>query len=162
MDREEFEFILDRACLQFEPDDPEYHRITKEVYSYVNKLKKFDALRSTRHFGPLAFYLVWNNDIHILLMDTIESGNIEEAGALIRLYHLVYPETKSAESIEPIEDDVELIKRYAELDSLDRYELTGAIKKYEKLQKEKQEINIGIKKAHGLINNENGNQKPKT
>lgn len=160
MDREEFEFILDRACLQFDPDDPEYHRVTKEVYSYINKLKKFDVLRSTRHFGPLVFYLVWNKDIHTLLMDTIESGNIEEAGALIRLYHVVFPEIKSAE--ESIENDVELIKKYAELDSLDRYELTGAIKKYEILQKEKQEIDIGIKKAHGLINNENGNQEPKT
>ena len=149
MDRKEFEFVLDRACLQFELDDPNYHRVTKEVYSYINKFKKFDALRSTRHFGPLAFYLVWNDDIHSLLMDVIESGNIEEAGALIRLYHLVYPEIESAK--EPIEDDVELIKTYARLNSPNRYELTCAIQKYEKLEEEKQEIDIGIKKAHGLI-----------
>lgn len=160
MDREEYEFILDRACLQFEPDDPEYHRVTKEVYSYINKLKKFDVLRSTRHFGPLVFYLVWKNDIHTLLMDIIESKNIKEAAALIRLYHLVYPETKSAKEL--TEDDIELIRTYAILDSVDRYELTSAIEKYEKFQKEKEEIEIGIKKAHGLINNENGNYKPKT
>lgn len=160
LDRKEFEFILDRACLQFELDDPNYHRVTKEVYSYINKFKNFDALRSTRHFGPLAFYLVWNNDIHTLLMDIITSGNIEEAAALIHLYHLVYPETKSAK--EPLESDIELIKTYARLDSSNRYELTCAIKEYEKLQKEKEEIDMGIKKAHGLINNENGNQKPKT
>ena len=153
MDQGEFEFVLDRACLQFEPDDPEYHRITKEVYSYVNKLRKFDALRSTRHFGPLAFQLAWENNIDTLLLELIESENIEEAGQLVRLYHKLQPDAKSGQV--EIENDLQLVKVYVQLDSSDRHMLSGVILKYEKMYKEKQRMERGIMKAHGLIDDQN-------
>lgn len=153
LDRGEFEFILDRACLQFEPDDPEYHRVTKEVYSYVYKLNKFDALRSTRHFGPLVFQLAWENNIDKLLLELIDSENIEEAGALVRLYHALHPDVKSAQ--ETRHEDIELIKVYAELDSSERYAISNAIQRYNKMQKEKEKVEKGIMKAHGLIDDEN-------
>lgn len=157
MDQGHFEFILDRACLQFEPDDPEYHRVTKEVYSYVNKLKKFDALRSTRHFGPLAFQLAWENNIDTLLLELIESENIEEAGQLVRLYHKLHPDAKSGQ--EKIENDLHLVKLYVELDSSDRYMLSGIILKYEKMCKERERMKRGIMKAHGLIDDQNEKSK---
>ncbi|KAK9295252.1 hypothetical protein QLX08_010391 [Tetragonisca angustula] len=153
LDQGEFEFVLDRACLQFEPDDPEYHRITKEVYSYVNKLRKFDALRSTRHFGPLAFQLAWENNIDTLLLELIESENIEEAGQLVRLYHKLQPDAKSGQV--EIENDLQLVKVYVQLDSSDRHMLSGVILKYEKMYKEKQRMERGIMKAHGLIDDQN-------
>lgn len=152
LQREEFEFILDRACLQFEPDDPEYQRVTKIVYSYVNKLKKFDALRSTRHFGPLAFHLAWENDIHTLLLELINTANIEEAAALVRLYHRVYPEAKSA--AEPTHEDLETIRRYAILDSSERLAITRALDIYEKITKDKYKIEQQVRKAHGIEDNE--------
>lgn len=152
MDKGEFEFILDRACLQFEPDDPEYHRVTKEVYSYVDKLNKFDVLRSTRHFGPLVFQLAWENNIDKLLLELMDSENIEEAGALIRLYHALHPDVKSAQ--ETIHEDIELIKVYAELDSSERYAISNAIQRYTKMQTEKKKVEKGIMKAHGLIEDE--------
>ncbi|XP_033201071.2 mitochondrial ribosomal protein S22 isoform X1 [Bombus vancouverensis nearcticus] len=152
LDRGEFEFILDRACVQFEPDDPEYHRVTKEVYSYVYKLNKLDALRSTRHFGPLVFQLAWENNIDKLLLELIDTENIEEAGALVRLYHALHPDVKSAQ--ETIHEDMELIKVYAELDSPERYAISNAIQRYNKMQKEKQKMEKGIMKAHGLIDDE--------
>ncbi|XP_060829818.1 small ribosomal subunit protein mS22 [Bombus pascuorum] len=152
LDKGEFEFILDRACLQFEPDDPEYHRVTKEVYSYVDKLNKFDVLRSTRHFGPLVFQLAWENNIDKLLLELMDSENIEEAGALIRLYHALHPDVKSAQ--ETIHEDIELIKVYAELDSSERYAISNAIQRYTKMQTEKKKVEKGIMKAHGLIEDE--------
>ncbi|KOC67745.1 28S ribosomal protein S22, mitochondrial [Habropoda laboriosa] len=150
LEREEFEFILDRACIQFEPDDPEYHRITKEVYSYVNKVGKFQSLRSTRHFGPMAFHLAWEDNIHTLLIDVIKSGNIEEAGALIRLYNKIHPEAKSGK--EPIFDDAELVKLYATLDSSKQYAIMSALNTYETIQNEREEMKESILKAHGLTN----------
>lgn len=148
LDNEEFEFILNRACLQFEPDDPEYHRITKEVYSYVNKMRKFDYLRSTRHFGPLAFHLVWENDFQNLLIDVIKSKNIEEAGALIRLYHKIYPEAKSNRAEL---NDLDLVEAYIEFDSGNhRHALTSILAIYKKLQYEKEEMEEAKRKAHGL------------
>ncbi|XP_043521502.1 28S ribosomal protein S22, mitochondrial [Frieseomelitta varia] len=153
LDQGEFEFILDRACLQFEPDDPEYHRVTKEVYSYVNKLRKFDGLRSTRHFGPLVFQLAWENNIDTLLMELMESENIEEAGQLVRLYHKLHPDAKSGQG--KIRNELQLVKLYVELDSSDRHMLSGVLLKYEKMYREKQRIERGIMKAHGLIDDQN-------
>lgn len=149
LDREEYEFILDRACTQFEPDELEYDRITKEVYFCVNAGKKFDLLRSTRHFGPLAFHLAWQGNIDNLLVDVIQAGRIDEAVALIRLYHRIHPEAKSAA---PVEDEgrTALIDRYAKLDSAQRNNVEHAILMYEKLEKEKREVEEGIRKAHGL------------
>ncbi|CAK9826949.1 28S ribosomal protein S22, mitochondrial [Anthophora retusa] len=151
LDNDELEFVLDRACLQFEPDDPEYHRITKEVYSYVNKMRKFDYLRSTRHFGPLAFHLVWENNFQYLLIDVIKSKNIEEAAALIRLYHKIYPEAKSNRAEL---DNLDLVEAYIELDSgNNRYALTSVLKVYKELQYEKEKMEEAIRKAHGLSDN---------
>lgn len=157
MDQGEFEFILDRACLQFEPDDPEYHRVTKQVYSYVHKLRKFDALRSTRHFGPLVFQLAWEKNMDSLLLELIEGENIEEAGQLVRLYHKLHPDAKSGQG--EIQNDLQLVKLYVELDSLDRYMLSGIILKYEKMYKEKERMKRGIMKAHGLIDDQKENSK---
>lgn len=115
----------------------------------MNAGKKFDLLRSTRHFGPLAFHLAWQGNIDNLLVDVIEGGRIDEAVSLIRLYHRIHPEAKSAAPVED-EGSTALIHRYAELDSAQRNNVEHAVLMYEKLQKEKQEVEEGIKKAHGL------------
>lgn len=57
----DYEFILDRACCQFEPDDQNYHRVVFSTYKHVDKTQKYYVLESTRHFGPLLFYLAFNN-----------------------------------------------------------------------------------------------------
>lgn len=87
--REEFLFVLDRACMQFEPDDPKYQQVTSDTYEYVNDNGLFDKLRSTRHFGPFVFYLVWHNNIDNLLLDLLETCHIEEVNSLLRLYGIV-------------------------------------------------------------------------
>ncbi|XP_076237365.1 mitochondrial ribosomal protein S22 [Calliopsis andreniformis] len=148
LDRKEFEFILDRACIQFEPDDPEYQKITKEVYLHVDMGGYFDKLRSTRHFGPLAFYLAWENKIDNLLLDLIRSKNINEAVSLIQLYHKIHPKAKSAEKQK--EDDLSFIKCYAKLDSQQCKYIEDALAMYQKLQEEKEKMEKNIRKAHGL------------
>ncbi|CAL7942723.1 unnamed protein product [Xylocopa violacea] len=150
--REEFEFVLDRACLQFEPDDPEYHRVTREVYSRLNALKKFDTLRSTRHFGPFAFHLAWEKSMDALLVDLLKNHDTEEAAALIRLYHRIHPEAESAK--EPIRDDIDLIRAYAELDSSKRNMITNAIKVHQTLLEQKNKMKEGLMKAHGFQDEE--------
>lgn len=56
----EYEFILDRACCQFEPDDQNYHRVVFSIYKHVDQFQKYNVLESTRHLGPLLFYLAFN------------------------------------------------------------------------------------------------------
>jgi small subunit ribosomal protein S22 len=73
LDRAEYEFILDRTCLQFEPDDLQYVTISHQVYDHLDEKRSFDKLKSTRHFGPLAFYLAWNRKVDNLILDGIQN-----------------------------------------------------------------------------------------
>lgn len=85
MDQGNYEFILDRACVQFEPYESEFHAITEKVYTHINEAKKFDILRSTRHFGPMCFFLAWHRLIDDLLIDMIRRDFLQNAVELICL-----------------------------------------------------------------------------
>lgn len=89
MDRLNYEFILDRACIQFEPYEEEYHKITQQVYMHINDSKEFDLLRSTRHFGPMCFFLGWHRLIDDLLIDSIRRDYLHNGVELICLMHLL-------------------------------------------------------------------------
>lgn len=151
LDRKEYEFILDRACVQFEPNDPEYQRVTREVYERINLEKHFDVLRSTRHFGPMVFHFVWTSNIDNFLCEMIENSQIEHAVLVIRLYHKIHPTSNSAvEQCSDPDDDVEFILHYARLDSGKTGTLEKLLHSYKELQQQKQILEEGIKKAHGI------------
>lgn len=82
-----YEFILDRICLQFEPYEQDFHEYTSRVYTAINEAKDFDDLRSTRHFGPLAFFLAWHKIIDDLLMDMIKRDYLSNGVELISLMY---------------------------------------------------------------------------
>lgn len=89
LNRHEYKFFLDRACVQYEPDDPKFIFLTSKCYEHINETRKFDILRSTRHFGPLAFYLAFEQKIDYLLIDMKERGLLEDANQLIQLSHYI-------------------------------------------------------------------------
>lgn len=82
-----YEFILDRICLQFEPYEQDFHEFSSRVYTAINDAKDFDDLRSTRHFGPLAFFLAWHKIIDDLLMDMIKRDYLTNGVELISLMY---------------------------------------------------------------------------
>lgn len=82
---EEYLFLLDRLCIQFEPFEPKFHEITSKVYQHISENQKFDALRSTRYFGPMAFAFAWNKSIDDLLLDMIRRDYLKNAVELIFL-----------------------------------------------------------------------------
>lgn len=45
MDREEYEFVLDRACIQYDPDEPKYQTVTSITYQHVNTKNNYEKLR---------------------------------------------------------------------------------------------------------------------
>ena len=47
-------------------------QVTQRVYEHVAEAKRFDDLRSTRHFGVMTFYFVFYKDIDALLLDMLE------------------------------------------------------------------------------------------
>jgi len=68
-----YEFILDRACVQFDPDDAQYVSVVEATYEHVDEMKDYDFLKSTRHYGPLVFHLTRTRKMDNLLLFNIQT-----------------------------------------------------------------------------------------
>jgi len=90
-----YEYILDRACNQFEPDDPDYIRVTQRTYEHISSHHRYDDLRSTRHFGPLSMYLAFYKKVDSLIVDMIQRDLLLDAEQLVRLNYIVHPTSSS-------------------------------------------------------------------
>ncbi|KAJ7393225.1 28S ribosomal protein S22, mitochondrial [Desmophyllum pertusum] len=66
------EDILDLACVQFEPDSADYIRVHQQTYEDIFANKKFDVLRSTRHFGGLVYCLTKQQRIVEIMDDLMD------------------------------------------------------------------------------------------
>jgi len=87
LQRKDYQLVLNRALLQFEPDDPRYTAVTSKVYDYINEKQDFDSLRSTRHFGPLCLYLAYNNKADDLIIEMLSKSLLEDAAKLVKIYY---------------------------------------------------------------------------
>nr|AKL90128.1 mitochondrial ribosomal protein s22 [Macrotrachela sp. CR]AKL90133.1 mitochondrial ribosomal protein s22 [Macrotrachela sp. MA] len=112
LERGDYEFILDRACTQFEPDDRDYIRVTHRTYEHIDQTNSYDLLRSTRHFGPMIFYYVWFKKIDRLMDDIIRRDLINDAISLLRLYAIIHPDSKVAEYNFNDTNSIDLIQTY--------------------------------------------------
>lgn len=152
LQRKEYEFILDRACVQFEPDDPEYQKVTSIVYQEVNENSDFESLRSTRHFGPLTFFLTWFKMIDNLLLELITTSNIKEANSLLQLFNKLHESEKVGKDISlKLENDTSLIESYISEKSAKKGQLELALQSYKEITKQKLDVETNIKKAHGHL-----------
>ncbi|XP_066584943.1 small ribosomal subunit protein mS22 [Prorops nasuta] len=145
--RREYEFLMDRACMQFDPDDPDYQRVAKSLYDHINAYKHYNDLRSTRHFGPFVFYLIWNKDLDNLLLDTLEHCKIEETTDLVKLFYLIHPNDRPESTIDQ-SDQFVLLNYYIETQATLKMKLRRALEAYHELKKEKENVNKGIMKQH--------------
>ncbi|XP_076043975.1 mitochondrial ribosomal protein S22 [Oratosquilla oratoria] len=150
LEREKYEFILDRACAHFEPDDPKYIEITHKVYDAVETRRHYENLHSTRHYGPLCFYLAWNKKIDNLLIDLIQKERIEDAADIVYLFHLIHPSCKSAALQIEKTNYIEYIKGFLEHDSFRNSHLQLALQSYEELLQERLKYEENVRKAHGI------------
>ncbi|TDG51373.1 hypothetical protein AWZ03_002168 [Drosophila navojoa] len=90
LDDHKYEFILDRLTVQYEPYEAEFHNISAKVFTHLNESKQFDLLRSTRHFGPMAFFYAWHRCIDDLLYDMIRRDYLSNAVQLIALSYKIH------------------------------------------------------------------------
>lgn len=74
-----YEFVLNRCIIQFEPYEKDYHRITSRTYQHIYDHNAFDSIRSTRHFGPMAFFLAWHKLIDNLIIDCVRRDYLRNA-----------------------------------------------------------------------------------
>ncbi|XP_059483245.1 small ribosomal subunit protein mS22 [Neocloeon triangulifer] len=147
--REEYMFILDRACVQFEPNHPDYIDCTQKTYEYINEKKAFDKLRSTRHFGPMAFHLASTKQIDNLVLECLQKERIDDAARAVQLLHLIHPDCASVDVPLSEQNKLEFLKNYAKKDSKKHGAIELAIQAYEELNRQKEEVKRNVEEAHG-------------
>jgi small subunit ribosomal protein S22 len=93
---------LDKACIQFEPDDPEFIRVAHRTYEYINEQYDFETLKATRFYGHMVFYLAYYKKIDNLLLHSLKKEDLKECRKLIELYFMIHSTSKTLlESVLP-------------------------------------------------------------
>uniref|UniRef100_A0A182WJ55 28S ribosomal protein S22, mitochondrial n=1 Tax=Anopheles minimus TaxID=112268 RepID=A0A182WJ55_9DIPT len=166
-----YEFVLDRACVQFEPYEKEYHQITAKVYQHINENRSFDALRSTRHFGPFAFFLAWHKLIDDLLLDMVKQDYLRNGIELIVLFSTLHGTTleenvkqialetqmpnlfdapeKSIDELKQDEQFLSIIEQFVNEHATKKVQLNLAVQAYREMATEKLRLAEGIRRMHG-------------
>lgn len=106
LDRDQYEFVLDRACAQYEPDEQTYQKITSITYQHIDANKNYETLRSTRHFGPMAFYLTWHQSIDNLMLELLQGSALREAVLLTALRHAVGGGLPGGDSVQALANEI--------------------------------------------------------
>ncbi|XP_005366746.1 28S ribosomal protein S22, mitochondrial [Microtus ochrogaster] len=110
--------VLNLCVAQFEPDSTEYIKVHHQTYEDIDRHGKYELLRSTRHFGGMAWYFVNKKKIDGLLIDQIQRDLIDDATSLVQLYHMLHPDGQSAqEAKEQAAKGVDLIKVFAQTEA---------------------------------------------
>ena len=108
LERGDYLFILEEACIHFEPDDPQFISITHQTYNHINEKRAYSCLLSTRHYGPFVFHLCLENNIDYLLQNYINHRKIRDATTITKLYILIHPEKESIDLSE--KEDLDIIE----------------------------------------------------
>jgi len=124
-----YEYVLDRNCLQFEPDHPIYIRTCQTVYEHINEHRHFDTLHSTRHYGPMVFNLCWNKQLDDLLAHLIWNDRLDEAADAIKVYSKVHPESKTSALDQSNVSHEDLVRSFAKNESLKAGKVNVALEK---------------------------------
>lgn len=148
LDKQWYRFVLDRACIQFEPDDADYIRVTHATYDHINAKRGFHELRSTRHFGPMAFYLAVVGKVDNLLIDLLQREMIEDTGHLLRLFYHIHPPADGTQVDENTEN-IELIRFYTKNNSQKRSHMELALQTYLEIRSSREEAERNLASARG-------------
>jgi len=124
-----YEYVLDRNCLQFEPDHPVYIQTCETVYEHINEHRHFDALHSTRHYGPMVFSFCWNKQLDELLAHLIWNDRLEEAVDAIKVYIKIHPECKTSSLDQSSTSGEDLVRSFAKHESLKAGKVNMALEK---------------------------------
>ena len=76
--------------MRYEPNDAEFNRITHRVYEYINEMKDYEILYSTRFFGPMLFYFAWYKKIERIIAYMLDNSQVSECSEVISLYYIIH------------------------------------------------------------------------
>ncbi|XP_068441296.1 small ribosomal subunit protein mS22 [Clinocottus analis] len=131
------EDVLDLCLVQFEPDSSDYIRVHAATYEDLDKHGKYELLRSTRHFGGMAWYLLGARRVDGLIVDMLKKELLQDAVSLVSLFHMVHPHSESAqEAASQRAAGADLLKIYAQKESQRSGYIELALQAYEQLQAE--------------------------
>ncbi|XP_042270776.1 28S ribosomal protein S22, mitochondrial [Thunnus maccoyii] len=126
------EDVLNLCLVQFEPDSSEYIRVHAATYEDIDKHSKYELLRSTRHFGGMAWYLVNARRVDGLVVDMLKRELIQDAVSLVSLFHMIHPHSESAqEAASQQATGTDLLKIYAQKESQRSGYIELALQAYE-------------------------------
>uniref|UniRef100_A0A1A8CT24 Mitochondrial ribosomal protein S22 n=1 Tax=Nothobranchius kadleci TaxID=1051664 RepID=A0A1A8CT24_NOTKA len=132
------EDVLDLCLVQFEPDSSDYIKVHAATYEDLDKHGKYDLLRSTRHFGGLAWYLVSARRVDGLIVDMLKKELLQDAVSLVSLFHMVHPHSESAqEAASQQAAGTELLKIYTQKESQRSGYIQLALQAFEQRSAEK-------------------------
>ncbi|XP_053625137.1 small ribosomal subunit protein mS22 [Plodia interpunctella] len=176
LDREEYEFVLDRACAQYEPDEHKYQKITSITYQHVDVRTNYDLLRSTRHFGPMTFYLTWHQTMDNLMLELLQSGVVREAVLLTALRQEIHGDVANGDLAKSLthqilttpvqlgkqehltEEDIQLdtkcvecVEKYIKDNSSMKSQQELALQGFREYYQQLVEVTRGVQKAHGNL-----------
>lgn len=133
LNRGDYVYLLDRACLQFEPNDPQFVQICCNVYNFIDLKGHYDKLRSTRHFGPMSLYLAYYKRIDNLLLDMLKRDYLDDAAQLVKLYLIANDLDTFKNSL----SEIDVVKEYTDKYSLKKHIVEPALQSaLGKLQKD--------------------------
>lgn len=124
--------VLDRCLVQFEPDSADYIRVHGTTYEDAEREGKYDLLRSTRHFGGMAWYLVTARRVDRLTVDMLQKDLLQDAVSLVSLFHMVHPHSETAQEAARLQaSGTDLLKIYAKFESQRAGYIELALQAYE-------------------------------
>jgi len=123
-------FVLDRACIQFEPDGGPYLAVTQRVFEHLLESREFDVLRSTRHFGPMCFYYAVSRQGDALMLDMIRRNRMDDAVAYVKLLHLVHPDSPSLKAVKEDSSPLHYAEAYIKFEAGKKAALELALQAY--------------------------------
>jgi len=121
---ENYLYVLNRNCTQFEPDNPIFIKTAHFVYNHVNDNENYDILQSTRFYGPMCFYLAQEKKIDKLLRYYFSKMNVKHAAELVRVYNLIH----SLDDESANESEENIIGKHINSDTANRNVLEPAFK----------------------------------
>jgi len=140
-----YEQILERNCLQYEPDHPIYKRTCTIVFDHINEHRNFDVLHSTRHYGPMVFNFCWDKKIDELLAHLILNDRKEEASECVRLYTKIHTDCKTSSLDFFTSTSDQIIESFIKYESNKASKLNMALEKL----RESKETKKSILSGHG-------------
>lgn len=51
LEKQKYEFVLDRACVQYEPDEPKFQKVASITYQHVDTNHQYNLLRYVIHLN---------------------------------------------------------------------------------------------------------------